>query len=329
MKPCKRRFKSPFVLLAVVALAFSACAGQQSALLPSPLGSAVQGNTLRMGSPISSGQLPRSDGTRRPAGRSLRPTTAGKQSLTVTGQITLVGTGGFVINVSQGCSVGGNSPLPVLGAGGRPGGASARSLMIVTTNSATTLMGGSPAVGLYAEATGTGSCTLVTSQAPSANATPCAKSNIICVAPLYPSITAGTVTLSRVPFGQTPCTNQTGPPAAAAAYAKINNPVSVGGNGQGCTGEQNCGSQLQQAPPATGVLSPVSGPAAPAASCSPSACVLDAQNPAPCATGSPVAQQSDPSPAASPPGSPAPAVSPSAPAVTPSPTASPTPGPPH
>lgn len=344
MKSCKRRFKSPFVLVAVVALAFSACAGQPSSLLPSAApGSSAQGNALRIGSAAGSGQLSPSDDARRPAGGSLRPMTAGGQSLTVTGQIMLVASGGFVINVSQGCTSNGNSPRVNAPIGPGKG----NSLMIVATNSATRLMGGIPTVGLYAEATGTGSCTLLSTPAPLSTAPPlqCVKSAVVCATSLYPSVNAVTVTLSRVPLGQTSCS---GSGAPVPIVAKTTNPPSTGGSG--CS---NCGSSTLQtisAPASNGAACPQpcspllnqapgnpATAASPAPACSPSAanCTVTAVNPSPCPTGTPAAEQSNPSPEASapatptPPGSPAPAVSPSAPAAAPTPTASPTPGPPH
>jgi hypothetical protein len=336
MKPCKRRFKSPFVLLAVVAFAFSACAGQPSTLLPAAApGSSVQGNAVRIGSAASSGQLLPSNGPRRPADGSYRPMTAGGESLTVTGQIMRVASGGFLINVSQGCISNGNSPRANAPIG--VGTGTGNSLMIVATNSATRMMGGLPAAGLYAEAIGTGSCTLLSTPAPLSTAPPaqCVKSSISCGLSLYPSVTAARITLSRVPLGQTSCSGSGVP---LPIVAKTVNPPSSGGSG--CS---NCGSSTLQtisAPASNGAACPQpcssllnqapGNPAAvasPAPACSPSAANCTAVNPSPC--------PNNPSPAASapatptPPGSPAPAVSSSAPAPASTPTASPTPGPPH
>lgn len=312
MQPCKRHIKSPFPLLAIAAFTFSACAGQQSALLPAaaPGGAIAQIEAAHPGS----ARVPVSNGAALHVGRngmrSAGPMTAAA-GLTVTGQIVQAANGGFLIAVSQGCSSSGNGPTPIgppkaqlppaTGVSGRQPVA-AQQEMLVATNSATTIMGGVPTVGLYAEATGSGSCSIQSSQAPATPApVKCLPSSesVACASSLYPSITATTVTLSRVPLGQ-PCTNQ---PPSPIAVLSTKASGSVNGTAQGCT-NQPCSTASQ-----TATQQPVGGV---------------------CPTASPVVQQT-PSPAASasppaPTGSSTPA-----PAATPTPaaTATPTPGSPH
>jgi hypothetical protein len=169
---CKRGLKVSIGALLATGLAFSGCAGPQSAsLLP----------------PVSTG-LNQANSPHAPARAGSEDPLASSSALTVSGPIVaMVPGGGFLMAVTQGCNgVVSGSPTSNLASTGQ---------LTINMTSSTTLPGTFPAVGYFAQATGTGSC--------------------------LTSITATSITLAKAPpSGSCPNQLQTQPASSVLPPAK-------------------------------------------------------------------------------------------------------------